>query len=247
MATRTIQTSQPVLFCDLCERSLLRGEQHDVFLQAGERRTVCELCTPRATQEGWLRERDIGLDAVAGRRERPARGILQRLRRGARAPAGPAEEAPALRASALSDITGGEPLEASTEEIPAQIWPPASAPAAQSAPDPIQEQPVLDAPLLEQALLAFNASEFPRRVRGLARSLGEPSVNVRVAEHLDSAVRFVVAWELCWYRYEIDLSEAEPAVRQLAQGTELSELERDERTPNAMLASDGALSGAPVA
>ncbi len=41
----------------------------------------------------------------------------------------------------------------------------------------------------EQAVEVFNAGEFPRRVAGVARSLGVPEVSVRSAEHLASVVR----------------------------------------------------------
>ncbi len=58
MATRSIVTSQPDVACDVCERRLLRGEQPDVFLDAGEPRMVCELCAPRAAHQGWLRGSD---------------------------------------------------------------------------------------------------------------------------------------------------------------------------------------------
>ena len=56
MTTRTIVTSQPDVACDVCERRLLRGEHADVFVATDRRRLVCELCTPRAVHEGWLRE-----------------------------------------------------------------------------------------------------------------------------------------------------------------------------------------------
>jgi hypothetical protein len=96
--------------------------------------------------------------------------------------------------------------------------------------------------LLELALDVFNASEFPRRVAGVARSLGPPAVSVRSAEHLASVVRIVVAWELSWYRYEVDLSEEEERLaRALGQGTELSELEREELEANAQADDSGAL------
>ena len=64
----------------------------------------------------------------------------------------------------------------------------------------------------------FNASEYPRRVAGLMRSLGAPAVCVRPAEHLDEAVRIVVAWELCWYRYEVDLTEERPLAQAAGAG-----------------------------
>ncbi len=56
---KSISTNGPVVACDVCGRTLLRGEHADVFLHGGVRRTVCELCTPRAAHEGWIRE---GLD-----------------------------------------------------------------------------------------------------------------------------------------------------------------------------------------
>ena len=94
---------------------------------------------------------------------------------------------------------------------------------------------------VERALDVFNASEYPRRVAGVARSLGAPEVSVRSAEHLSSVVRIVVAWELCWYRYEVDLSDGLAEVRVLDQGTELSELAREERLANALADDAGAL------
>ena len=66
-------------------------------------------------------------------------------------------------------------------------------------------------------------------------------VNVRPAEHLGSIVVIVVAWELCWYRYEVDLSEAGAQAAAVAQGTEVAELAREEREPNAVADEAGAL------
>ena len=70
----------------------------------------------------------------------------------------------------------------------------------------------------------FNASEYPRRVAGVTRSLGEPAVSVVPAEHLVEAVRIIVAWELCWYRYEVDPGEAPVCAQAVGQGTELDQL-----------------------
>src|SRR3954453_6290537 len=56
MTPRQIATNQSVLQCDVCGRTLLRGETPAVFLAGGSRRSVCELCTPRAAHEGWIRE-----------------------------------------------------------------------------------------------------------------------------------------------------------------------------------------------
>ena len=75
----------------------------------------------------------------------------------------------------------------------------------------------------------------------MTRSLGAPAVTVRSAEHLESVVSIVVAWELCWYRYEVDLSEPVVEAQVIAQGTELSELAREDRLANAAAAESGML------
>jgi hypothetical protein len=56
-----------------------------------------------------------------------------------------------------------------------------------------------------------------------------------------SIVNVVVAWELCWYRYEIDLADELPGVRVAAQGSELSELGPDEQEGNAGADENGLL------
>ena len=50
MSTRNIRTpaADLHLVCDVCGRTLLRGERSHPYLEGGERRTVCELCTSRA-------------------------------------------------------------------------------------------------------------------------------------------------------------------------------------------------------
>jgi hypothetical protein len=247
MATRTIVTSQPDVACDVCERRLLRGEHADIFLAAGRRRTVCELCAPRAAHEGWMRERDSHSLSLPPMRARRGRSFLERLRQAAR-PAdadepGIAAEPGVPAAAAGAPGSEDQPYDfldgygsAGAAPVPAL---PRDAPVDGHPGDPGESRPSSHA---ERALEVFNASEFPRRIAGVARSLGAPVVNVRSAEHLASVVRIVVAWELSWYRYEVDLSEEPVQARVLAQGTELSELAREERVANAIVADAGALS-----
>jgi hypothetical protein len=233
MTTRTIVTSQPDVECDVCERRLLRGEQPDIFLAAGRRRTVCELCAPRAAHEGWLRETSQSSVELPPTRARRGRSLFDRLKGAARpAEADEGAGAPAASAAAgydLFDVMSGEPAGATAEPVRA------AAPAP--APEPPRSQWIL-----EKAIEIFNAGEYPRRVSGVARSLGEPVVNVRSAEHHDEVVRIVVAWELCWYRYEVDLGDGSGAAAVAAgQGTELSELERAECEGNATAHDSGTL------
>ena len=51
----------------------------------------------------------------------------------------------------------------------------------------------------------------------------------------------VVAWELCWYRYEVDLADEAAGVRVSGQGAELTELEADELGGNAAADERGML------
>ena len=89
-------------------------------------------------------------------------------------------------------------------------------------------------------MTAFNSSAYPRRVASLARSLGAPEVSVQIDHDLRVAW-ILVAWELCWYRYRIDLDEEQPEVTAAAQGTELSELGAEEREGNAVADERGGL------
>jgi hypothetical protein len=95
---------------------------------------------------------------------------------------------------------------------------------------------------VSSAIEAFNGSEHPRTLAGIARSLGPPIVTVLPVEGRPSLVYVVAAWELTWYRYEIDLAEEDhTGVRVAAQGDELAELDGEELTPNAVCDDRGSL------
>jgi hypothetical protein len=231
MTTRSIVTSQPDVACDVCARRLLRGEQPDYFIADGRRRLVCELCAPRATQEGWLRETEAAAEvSLPPTRPRRGRSLFDRLIQVTKPPATASERAARRREAGgdspydmLDDAAGTG--QAAHEEV-------ADAGALEPAEPPTY---------LDLAVAAFNASEYPRRVAGVARSLGEPVISVRSAEHLESIVRIVVAWELSWYRYEVDTGEAPVVAEAAGQGTELSELAREECEGNAMATPTGTI------
>ncbi|HEX4187355.1 MAG TPA: hypothetical protein VHY83_05595 [Solirubrobacteraceae bacterium] len=285
MTTRSITTSQPDVACEVCERRLLRGEQHDVFLVAGRRRTVCELCAPRAVQEGWRREADGDALTLAPPRPRRGRSFFDRLpvRFRTRPSDATGEGAGELDADELlyppEHTRAREPTPASEPPPagePAQAGEPHPAPYERLAPEPGREDPhpydFLDglemvdsrpgeageqslagfppraaarSTVADRGIEVFNASEFPRRIAGIARSLGPPAVNVcQVEDTVGESVSIVVAWELCWYRYEIDLDAPAPAARLAAQGTELEELGRSERQANTHVDELGLLDAA---
>jgi hypothetical protein len=94
---------------------------------------------------------------------------------------------------------------------------------------------------IARALDVFNASAHPRRIAGVSRSLGVPIVCVMPSETEGAIVSIIVGWELCWYRYEVDLADEAAGVRVIAQGAELSELTDAEQVPNASADDRGVL------
>ncbi len=237
MSTRTIVTSQPDVACDVCERRLLRGEQPDIFLAAGQPRTVCELCAPRAAHQGWKRDSEQHALGPAPLRAGRGRSLLGRLRQSRRsgaeatsrsAAAGSYEQDAATYDFLDRDAVASGAGHAGVQE-PTYAGEPPLAPAVSDGP-------------LQDAVDAFNAGEYPRRVASLTRSLGAPEVTVRPGEAVASSVVIVLAWELCWYTYEVDLDDLQgTAARSLAQGTELSELRPEDRLANAFADERGAL------
>ncbi len=227
MSTKDIRTtSVHHATCDVCGRTLLRGESPEPYVADGERRWVCDLCTSRALQEGWVREGTIPTydrTEYARERRRPLRGWL----RGRRPPA-----------------EMGHPPEANGPEVawPAPAAPePAIPPPAPREPRHVRAVPTNDEHKVAAAVEAFNSSEHPRTIAGVARSLGSPVVSVQASATRPSVVRVVAAWELCWYRYEIDLADEIGGVRVDAQGSELSELDPDEHEGNAGADENGLL------
>ncbi|MHB1468947.1 MAG: hypothetical protein ACYCX7_07315, partial [Solirubrobacteraceae bacterium] len=96
--------------------------------------------------------------------------------------------------------------------------------------------------LSEIALSHFNASDASSRIAGIARALGEPEVCVRPLDEDGRRVSIVVAWELCWYRYEVDMVATTPLVALAGDGTELHELPAEDRAVNARADERGELS-----
>jgi len=195
---------------------------------------VCELCTPRAAHEGWIRE---GMDdaRVRDRGERRSRSLLGRLRtRLAEVPARE-EPAPAPEVAYEYESPPAEPVYEEPAPEPAYVAPPEAPAISDEPPLPrsVHAVPTNADLKVARAVELFNASEHPRTVSGIARSLGAPVVAVRPSQTEGSVVMIVVAWELSWYRYEVDLGNEAAGVRVTEQGSELSELDPDDQTANA--------------
>ena len=205
MATRQLQTSQEPITCEICRRSLLRGEHPSHFRDGAELHTVCELCTGRALEVGWIREGSTVADAVVTRTVR-ARSLVSRLRARLEDP----------QPAAAGDRTP-------TRETPERN---------------VRAVPADQHGQLARAVALFNASEQPRMLAGVIRSLGAPYVYVGPL-HDEVVVEILVAWELCWYRFDADLEG--DIVHKRAQGYELTEIGGALAEANAACDPDGGL------
>ncbi len=212
------------LDCDVCGRTVLRGERIDTYLAGASRREVCELCASRAQHEGWIRE-DARLERAAPPAGERGRSLLGRLRP-RRRPTG-----------------GGENgTEAHRESRPVPERPSATSEAAPGRERRnIRAVPTGDEQKVAAAIELFNASEHTRTVAGVARSLGAPSVTARPLAERATLISIAVVWELCWYRYEVELADDRPTVRQAEQGYEVIDLSDEDRIANAAVDEYGAL------
>jgi hypothetical protein len=204
--------------CDICQRSLLRGEHIVTYYDDDRAHAVCELCTTRAHRQGWIREgTEVAELAPAAHAER-ARSLVARLR-GRREQSG-TETRTQQRAERTA---AGDQALFSHDDLPHHVQAVPSGADAQAA----------------RALALFNASEHARTIGGVVRSLGVPYVHA--ASGGDGAlIELLVVWELCWYRYEVDLENS--AVRLRRQGYELGELGDELPAANAAADESGKLS-----
>jgi hypothetical protein len=90
-----------------------------------------------------------------------------------------------------------------------------------------------------RALEVFNASEHPRTVAGIARTLGTPRASASTSKSSAAEVLLTVAWELSWYQFGVDLSDGRDPVRQRGKGQELSELPPEAQDWNCMVDEHG--------
>jgi hypothetical protein len=257
VSTRAIRTSTTQAACDICGRTLLRGERAEVYLSGGVRRSVCELCTSRALHGGWVREGEVPEYDEASARPDRRRSLFGRRRTKREVREAPLEDMPAAEPAFEQEMPAPPPptyapptraprrAEPTSPSRPAPANPRAPARGAKLGvrrePRHVRAVPTSIEHKISSAVALFNESEHPRTVAGIARSLGLPDVSVHPSDANGSIVHLVVSWELCWYRYEVDLRDEVPTVRGGDRGYELSELAEIERQNNAAADERGRL------
>jgi hypothetical protein len=221
--------------CEVCERTILKGERTESFLAPGGRRyRVCELCFARAEHFGWIREGAAGDTPTRTARPEQRRPLLGRLLR--RSERGQGGNGPLPE---MDQMPPAEPVQAGASEVESDDGPPPR--ALRKDPRHVRAVPTTAEVKVERALELFNGSEHHRSVAGLMRTLGAPWVTAVPDLEQASAVTVVVAWELSWYRFRIDLGdEADPVVL-LEKGEEVGEIDEALRDWNATVDADGRL------
>jgi hypothetical protein len=227
--------------CDVCGRTILKGERAEWYLApGGHRRQVCDLCAARALHHGWVRESGAGDLPARVPRNEPRRGVMGRLRR--RRPGRTSEEEQARLAEQEAMYGAGngvEPDEYPAEEPTPQAPPPRAPRSRPQNPRGVRAVPTTAEVKVERALELFNGSGHQRTVAGLARTLGPPWVSALPDPSQASAVSVLVAWELSWYRYRVDLGDEADPVMMLDKGEELDQIDESLRGWNAGLDDQG--------
>jgi len=234
--------------CDVCGRTILKGERAEWYLApGGHRRQVCDLCAARAQHGGWIRESGAGDLPARMPRNEPRRGVLGRLRK--RRPVTAAEEQARLaeQEAMYGSGNGVEPEEHPLEETEAPAAPAPRARTRPQSPRHVRAVPTTAEVKVERALELFNGSGHQRTVAGLARTLGPPWVSALPDPNQASAVSVLVAWELSWYRYRVDLGDEADPVMMLDKGEELEQIEEPFRAWNAGLDDEGRVVAGPAA
>ena len=232
--------------CDVCGRTILKGERTEAFLApGGQRRVVCELCFSRAEHHGWIRESTAGDLPSRPARSEPRRSLLGRLRKRSETGQRPAPEPHAYDDSpeVYGEASGWEE-ELPDESAAAVEEPHPPPPRRRSQPkDPrhVRAVPSTAEGRIERALELFNGSPHQRTTAGLARTLGVPWVTAVPQTDQPSAVTLLVAWELSWYRYRVDLGDELDPVALQEKGEEIEQIDESLRNWNATLDEDGRL------
>ena len=257
----------PFPACDVCGRTILKGEQiHEYLTPQRERIRVCVLCRSRAESSGWI---PVSM-AHTLEEEQPRRSRRLALRQRFGRAASRAREAAPPRREPQPEPEQAPPPDAAqpTQEAARPEAMPEPQRAAKDArePAPVKRRPRPRTPkrrstrteervtvtprrrrkrgpeaLMRRAVERFNSSEERRKVAGLIRSLGEPQAGVRPDPRRQLAL-VTVAWELSWYQWEVGADgDGEEPVREVAKGAEVSQLDAAAKAWNAVVDEDGTL------
>jgi predicted Fe-S protein YdhL (DUF1289 family) len=232
-----------VVNCDVCGRTILKGERAEWYLApGGHRHQVCDLCAVRAQAHGWIRESATGEMPARPARSDKGRGLGRLMRR--RPASEPAQEQSGEGAfaerEALYGATDTGEQDASGEDSGGARDRQRSRTRPKD-PRHVRAVPTTAEVKVDRAIELFNGSSHARTVAGLARTLGPAWVSAQPDSAQPSTVVVLVAWELSWYRYRVDLGDEADPVMMLDKGEELEQIDPSLRNWNAGLDAEGRL------
>jgi hypothetical protein len=224
--------------CAVCARTILKGERTEAFLApGGHRHQVCDLCFARAEHAGWIRESAAGDAPSRVPRHEPRRPLLGRLLGRSQRREQVAEREEPEPAAEEEAVEGSNGAPAAEPEPP----PPPPRRSRPRDPRHVRAVPTTGEVKVERALELFNGSEHQRTIAGLVRTLGPPWASARPDIDQPSAVDLVVAWEISWYRFRVDLGDEGHPVALLDKGEELEQIDGELRNWNTEVDEDGRL------
>ncbi len=235
--------------CSVCGRTLLKGESSETYVTSGgESKEVCDLCRERVEHQGWVRSDGTDRPLMPKIRKKKGGGPFSSLRRGSkRKGKGEQEEketpreVAAFESGTAKDVFDVEEESSTFEPDVTDDNEEHAKRAKDKGRSGIYAVPTSDPGKLERAAELFNKTEHTGTVTGVARTLGKPKVAVQVADGSSADVYIVVAWELSWYRYVVDVSKKDGAVRLHDKGDELDEIPEPLRSWNADVDENGSI------
>ena len=189
---------QPDIACDICERTILKGERTETYLAPAGSGASCASCAPTAPSRG--------LDPRVGRRR--AR-FARRARAAPRLRAAPG--AATGRRGARREVADDAPPpseEAYRRDAEPRARVVAPPPQPSSRPRHVRAVPTNAQVKVERALELFNALRAPAHDRGIARTLGEPWVSATPLTSRPAWSGSPWPGSCSWYRFAIDLRRA---------------------------------------
>lgn len=107
------------------------------------------------------------------------------------------------------------------------------------SPQRVRAEPSGDTGRAKAAIERFNGSPHKGTIASVAHSLGSPTVTLLQVG--DEGFDIVAAWDLCWYRWRVEIGQGAATVLEAGRGFELTELDPAEVAGGVASAADGSL------
>lgn len=134
-----------------------------------------------------------------------------------------------------SEVAQGLPMSPPVEELAPSVTEPDEEPEL-ATPEELEAEARMLA-VLQRGADLLNVSQAPRKVAETSQSLGIPNVQLSSDEETVTAV---FLWSMAWYRFDVDLSSGEVALKE--RGYE----DRADLMPNAKVRADGTVQVLPL-